>query len=178
MVGHSFPLRNSASLYSVKGICLGLPSVFSTSNSFYQNSIEISHKWFISYSSFFPIFQHVPRCKSITCEKTSYNMSTWRYKQPGKKQQGWVIVITICFHEKSKSSFKNHGQKGIGHRSIGHITLCKIVEFESMRLKCRCRRTHVVVREGIDSTAKTLDCEFDGVAHTRPAGKTHQGTFF
>lgn len=83
-----------------------------------------------------------------------------------------MIVITICFHEKSKSSFKNHGQKG-----IGHVTLCKIVEFESMGLKCRCI-THVVVREGIDSTAKTLDCEFDGVAHTRPAGKTHQGTFF
>jgi hypothetical protein len=34
-----------------------------------------------------------------------------------------------------------------------------------------------VVREGIGSTVKTLDCEVDEVTYTRPAGKTYQVTF-
>lgn len=38
-------------------------------------------------------------------------------------------------------------------------------------------RTHVVIREGIGSTVKSLDCEFDEVTHTRPAAKTYQATF-
>lgn len=32
-------------------------------------------------------------------------------------------------------------------------------------------------REGVGSTVKSLDCEFDGATQTRPAATTYQATF-